>query len=200
MPYESDKIPSRVTRQNQDTTLKLLTQNPESTSSTVAGLTVPTGQCTDVAVGQEFTLLARCGIGVDSPAGATTYRTPFFTAKSAPFPFRILQVGFEVVDITVTDFTDGDGGNLDVTVIRGDGAASETESDVLADFALDDDYANGEGAQFPTVAVGFTNNTVVAGGSLYADLVVDPDATSAGTNDGALVDVWVRCLRINTPS
>lgn len=173
-----------------------ITQNPESTMGTIGGLTTPTGQCTDVARGQEFTLLARVGIGENSPAAATTYRTPFFTAKSAPFKFRVLEVGFEVVDLTAADFTDGDAGNLDVTVIRGDGAASETESDVLADFAMDDSFVNGTGVQFPRETIPLANNEVVEGGSLYADLIVDPDATAGATNDGALVDVWCRCMRI----
>jgi len=175
--------------------LGVITQNPESTMGTPGGLGT-TGTVADVARGQEFTLLARCGIDENSPAAATTYRTPFFTAKSAPFKFRILEVGFEVVDLTVANFTNEDAGNLDVTVIRGDGAASEVESDVLADFALDDDYANGAGARFPTATVVLAANEVVEGGSLYADLIVDPDDTAGATNDGALVDVWVRCLRI----
>lgn len=196
MPITRTMIPTRVISQDQDTVLKLITQDSESTSSTVNGLTIPVGAVTEVAVGQEFLLMARVGIGADAPDAATTYRTPFFTAKSAPFKMRAIQVGFEVVDLTVANFTDGDGGNLDVTVIRGDGAASETESDVLADFALDDDYANGKGAQFPTVGVALTNNIIVADGSLYADLIVEPDSVGA-TNDGAIVDVWCRCVRVN---
>lgn len=197
MPFTQTHIPHRTTDRSQDTTLKIVTQDSESTVSTVAGLTTPVGQVTDIAVGQEFTLIARTGFGVNSPAAATTYRTPFFPAKTAPFKMRVMEVGFEVVDITVAEFTDGDAGNLDVTVIRGDGAASETESDILADFALDDDYANGKGARFPTAAVALSNNIVVDGGSLYADLVVDPDDTAGATNDGAIVDVWVRCIRVN---
>lgn len=186
--------PQVTTRIEQDAILGLPIQTVESTRSTPGGLRTA-GTVTDVLKGHEFTLIARVGIDANSPADVTTYRTPFFTAKSAPFPFRILQVGFEVVDITAGDFTDGDAGNLDVTVIRGDGAASETETDVLADFALDDDYANGEGAQFPTVSIPLVNNSVVEGGSLYVDLLVDPDATAGATNDGAMVDVWCRCIR-----
>jgi len=197
MPITRTIIPTRVISHDQDTVLKIITQDSESTSSTVNGLTEPVGQATDIAVRQEFVMLARAGFGVNSPATATTYRTPFFTAKSAPFKMRVMEVGFEVVDITVADWTDGDAGNLDVTVIRGDGAESETESDVLADFAMDDDYANGKGARFPTAAVALTNNVVVEGGSLYADMVLDPDATAGATNDGAIVDVWVRCIRVN---
>lgn len=197
MPRRENWNPSTVVEHDHERVLGCITQNPESTYSTPGGLTIPAAAAVgEVARGQEFTLLARTGIGANSPAAATTYRQPFFDAKSAPFKFRVLEVGFEVVDVTVGDFTDGDGGNLDLTVIRGDGAASETESDVLADFALDDDYANGTGVRFPTAAVALANNTVVEGGSLYADLVVDPDATAGATNDGAIVDVWVRCLRV----
>ncbi len=196
MPITRTMIPTRVISQDQDTVLKLITQDSESTSSTVNGLTTPVGAVTEVAVGQEFVMLARVGIGADAPDAATTYRAPFFTAKSAPFKMRVLEVGFEVIDLTVGDFTDGDGGNLDVTVIRGDGAASETESDVVADFAMDDDYANGSGARFPTASVLLANNIVVSGGSLYTDLIVEPDSVGA-TNDGASVDVWVRCIRVN---
>ena len=198
MPITRTTIPHRVTTVTQDAIMKLITQNPESTSSTVNGLTISVGENeTEVQVGQEFTMLARVGFGINHPDAADTHRTPFFTAKSAPFEFRILEVGFEVVDITVADFTDADAGNLDITVIRGDGATSETESDVLADFAMDDDYANGTGARFPNATQILTNNTVVSGGSLYVDLVIDPDATAGATNDGAVVDCWVRCLRQN---
>jgi len=172
-----------------------ITQNPESTMGTPGGLRV-VGTVADVARGQEFTLIARCGIDENSPAATTTYRTPFFTAKNAPYKFRILEVGFEVIDLTEANFTDGDNGNLDVTVIRGDGADAEAETDVLADQALDDDYANGAGARYPSSSVVLANNEVVAGGSLYADLVVDPDDTAGAVNDGALVDVWVRCVRV----
>lgn len=195
MPITRTMIPTRVVDVSQDTVTKLITQDPASTESTVNGLSTPAGAVTDVAKGHEFMLLARVGIGENSPAAVTTYRTPFHTAKSAPWQYRVLEVGFEMIDITVADFTDGDAGNLDLTVIRGDGAASEVESDVIADFALDDDYANGSGLRWPTAAVVFANNTVVVGGSLYVDLLVDPDATAGATNDGAIVDVWVRCLR-----
>lgn len=198
MPSTRTTIPHRTVDNSQDTVLKLITQDSESTSSTVDGLTISVGENeTEVQVGQSFIMLARVGYGINHQAAVDTHRTPFFTAKSAPFKMRVLQVGFEVVDITVAEFTDGDAGNLDITVIRGDGAASETESDVLADFALDDDYANGKGAQFPTAAVALTNNIIVEGGSLYVDLVVDPDATAGATNDGAVVDCWVHCIRVN---
>jgi hypothetical protein len=195
MPKQENWANHTVVEHDHERVLGCITQNPESTHGTPGGLRA-TGTVADVARGQEFTLLARVGIDENSPAAATTYRTPFFTAKSAPFKFRVLEIGFEVVDLTVADFTDADAGNLDVTVIRGDGAASEVESDVLADFAMDDDYANGAGARFPNATVVLANNEVVAGGSLYADLVVDPDATAGATNDGAMVDVWCRCIRI----
>ena len=193
MAIDFNPNPHVPTSIDQDTVTGLPTQNVESTRSTPGGLRA-TGTVADVLMGHEFTLLARCGIEANSPAAATTYRTTLMDSN-APFKFRILQIGFEVVDLTVGDFTDGDAGNLDITVIRGDGAESETESDILADFALDDDYANGEGAQFPTVAAGLANNTVVEGGSLYVDLIVDPDDTAGAVNDGALVDVWLRCIR-----
>lgn len=180
---------------NHERVIGCITQNPESTAGTPGGLGT-TGTVADVARGQEFTLLARCGIDENSPAAATTYRTPFFTAASSPFKFRILEVGFEVVDLTVTDFNNADNGNLDVTVIMGDGAASETEYDVLADQTLDENYANGTGARYPTSSVALTYTEIDEGESLYADLVVDPDDTAGATNDGAIVDVWVRCLRV----
>ncbi len=195
MPRQENWAPHVDVQHDHERVIGCITQNPESTMGTIGGLRA-VGTVADVARGQEFTLIARVGIDENSPAAATTYRTPFFTAKSNPFKFRVLEVGFEVVDLTVADFTDADAGNLDVTVIRGDGAASETESDVVADFALDDDYANGAGARFPNATVVLANNEVVADGSLYADLVVDPDATAGATNDGALVDVWCRCVRV----
>jgi hypothetical protein len=194
MPYSTHPIQHRATDFTQDAKSGLLLQSPESTGTTPGGLRA-TGTVADVAYGNEFTLIARCGIAANSPAAATTYRTVLYN-KNAP-KLRVLEVRFQVVDLTEADFTAGDAGNLDVTLIRGDGAESETESDILADFALDDAYANGEGASFPTATVPLlAGGEVVAGGSLYADLIVDPDATAGATNDGALVDVIVRCIRI----
>lgn len=173
----------------------VVTQDSESTLSTPGGLAT-SGTVADLAMGQEFTLIARCGIDTNSPAASTTYTVDYFS-KNAPFKFRVLEVMFEVIDLTVAEFTDADAGNLDVTVQDGDGAEAETFTDVLADFALDDDYANGKGARFPTAAVVLTNTTIEKNESLRAQLIVDPDAVAGGTNDGALVDIMVRCIRVN---
>lgn len=180
--------------QNHDTKYNLCTQDPSGLLHSAGGLG-STGTLADVQVGQEFTLLGRVGIEANSPAAATTYTVNFFS-KDAPYKFQILEVAFQVVDLTVADFTDGDAGNLDLTVEDGDGAASEAFTDVLADQALDDDYANGTGLRYPTATVGLTNCVIGAGESLRASLIVDPDATAGATNDGAVVDVIVRCLRV----
>ncbi len=175
------------------TKYNLITQDPESIGSTPAGLPT-TGTVAATAVGHEFTLVGRMGIDGNAPDAATTYTVNLF-AKDAPYKFRVLEIRFEVIDLTVGDFTDGDGGNLDITVQDGDGASSEAFTDVLADQALDDDYANGTGTGYPTSAVALTNTTIAAGESLRASLIVEPDSVGA-TNDGALVDVIIRCLRV----
>lgn len=176
-----------------DSKYNMLIQDPESTDSTTGGLRA-TGTVADVAVGQEFTLIARCGIDENTPAAATTYTTDFYS-KDAPYKLRVLEVRFEVIDLTTADYTDADGGNLDITLQDGDGVASETFSDVLADFALDDDYANGTGATFPTAAIGLTNTVIDVGESLRALVIADPDSVGA-TNDGVLIDIIVRCMRV----
>jgi hypothetical protein len=139
--------------------------------------------------------MARVGIAANSPAAATTYRATLLN-KNSPAKLKVLGCHFRVVDLTVGDYTDADAGNLDITFIRGDGAASETESDILADFTLDDDYANGEQADFPDTTTLLTNDEIVEGGSLYVDLIVDPDATAGATNDGATVDAWVEVMKV----
>ena len=174
-----------------DSKYNLGTQAPTGMLHSAAGLTT-TGTVTDVAVGQEFTLIARCGIDENSPAASTEYQTDIFDGD-CPFKMRVLEVRFEVVDLTVADFTDADAGNLDLTVL---GGPDGSEVDILADFALDDDYANGTGASFPTAAVALTNTEVDVDESLHAILIVDPDATAGATNDGAMVDVILRCIRV----
>ena len=194
MPLTNTFIAGKNVEHNQDSVTGVITQNPESTLSTKGGLGT-TGTVADVAYGTPFVLLGRVGIDENSPAASTTYTVQWFN-KDAPFKFRILEIVLKVVDVTAADFTDGDAGNLDFTVIRGDGDVSENESDVLADQTLDDDFENGETVRYPHGTVFLANDTVVEGGSLKAQLIVDPDATAGATNDGAMVDVEIHCLRM----
>lgn len=195
MGLTQNPLAGRSTTLSADSVTGLHTQNPASTQSTVGGLPT-TGTVEDaVAVGQEFTMIGRVGIDENSPAAATTYTTDFFS-KNAPFKFRILEVILQIVDLTAADFTDGDGGNLDFTVQDGDGAESETFTDVLADQTLDDDFENGETVRYPHATVFLTNTTIDVNESLRAQLIVDPDATAGATNDGAMVDCIVRCMRV----
>lgn len=195
MPLTQGHRPGRTVEHSQDNVSGLITQNPESTMSTLGGLTASPPTAGQIAVGQEFVLLGRVGIAANSPAELTTYTVQWFN-KNAPFKFRINEVVLSMVDLTAGDFTDGDAGALDFTVIRGDGAASETESDVLADQTLDDDFENGETVRYPHATVFLANNEVVSGGSLKAQLIVTPDATAGATNDGVTADVLIRCLRV----
>lgn len=177
-----------------DTKYNLSTQAPTGILHSSNGLGT-TGTLADVQVGQEFCLLGRMGIDENSPATITTYSVNLYN-KDAPFKMRINEILLTIGDLTVADFTDADAGALDVTLIRGDGATSETESDVLADQTLDDDFETGERVSYPHATVFLTNDVVVAGGTLRADLLVTPDATAGATNDGVWVDVLVRCMRI----
>jgi len=195
MPLTHNPKTAIQTNIDGDSKYNVVTQSPESILQTLGGLGTPTASASQIAVGQEFTLVGRVGIAANSPAASTTYTVQWYN-KDCPYKLKVLEVGFRVVDITADDYTDGDAGNLDLTVIRGDGAASETETDILADFAMDDDYGNGNGDRFPSATVALANDEVVSGGSLKAQLIVDPDATAGATNDGAEVDVWVRCLRV----
>lgn len=181
----------------QDDATGILVQTPEGTRSTPGGLSATPRPAGQNFYGQPFILGCRVGIAANSPAAATTYRATLLN-KNAPSLLKVLEITMQVVDLTVADFTDADAGNLDVTVIRGDGATSEVESDVLADFTMDDDFANGETIRWPDQTTLLANTDVVEGGSLYVDLIVDPDATAGATNDGAVVDVWVTCVKVNS--
>ena len=195
MPRNETSLVGITTEWSQDSATGVLSQNAESTKSSPGGLTASPPVTGELAFGIPMVLACRVGIAANSPAAATTYRATLLN-KSAPSKLKVLSVEARIVDLTTADFTDGDGGNLDLTVIRGDGAASEVESDILADFTLDDDYANGEHVRWPDTTTFLTNDGIVSGGSLYVDLVVDPDATAGATNDGATVDVWVTVLRV----
>lgn len=195
MPFTESHIPTANLDRNQDNATGLLIQNPASTYSTQGGLTA-----TPPATGQKFygppiVVGARVGIAANSPAASTTYRATIFN-KNCPHKMKVQDVQLRIVDLTAADFGDADGGNLDFTLIRGDGAASETESDVLADQTLDDDFENGETVRYPHATVFLANDEIVEGGSLYADLIVDPDDTAGATNDGAVVDVFVTLVPI----
>jgi hypothetical protein len=152
----------------------------------------------DVEVGQEITLLGR----FVSTAGIadTETQTINFYSKDCPYTLRVLEIRFQVISIDVAHFTDGDGGNLDFTVHKGDGAASESFSDLLADVALDDDYVNGEGDFYPTSTVPLVvaQQEIEANKSLRAQLILDPDDTIKGGagNDPVTIDCMIRCLRV----
>lgn len=187
---ESTQV-GRDTQVSGDAKYNMITQNSDSMSHTVGGLALLNG---GIQVGQEFTLIARCGITANVPDTPTTYTVNLFS-KDAPWKFRVLEVRFEVIDLTVGDWTDGDSGNLDITVQDGDGAGSESFSDILADQALDDDFANGLGVSYPHATVGLTNTEIDAGESLRCLVIAEPDSVGA-TNDGVLIDFILRCMRV----
>lgn len=191
---ETTLVGSSVTVEQDDAT-GVLYQKPDSVLQTPGGLTATPPTTGEKFYGVPIILGCRVGIAANSPASATTYRATLLN-KNAPCILKVIEIGVQIVDITAGDFTDGDAGNLDVTVIRGDGAGTETETDILADYALDDDFENGETMRFPHGTVFLTNSTVIAGGSLYVDLIVDPDSTAGATNDGCTADVWVTCVPV----
>lgn len=190
---ESTKT-GRTTSVLGDAKYNMLIQDPQSTDSRLGGLGT-SGTVADVAVGQEFTLIGRAGKDENVPDAATTYTVDFYS-KDAPYKFRVLEVRFEVIDLTAGDWTDGDGGNLDITVQDGDGADSESFTDVLADQVLDDDFSNGLGVSYPSSSVALTNTTIDEGESLRASIIAEPDSAGA-TNDGVLIDFIIRCMRVN---
>jgi hypothetical protein len=178
-----------------DSKYNLPTVDPNGLLHSSGGLGT-TGSLADIQVGTEFVLLGRVGIDENSPAASTTYTVQFFDSD-APFKFRINEIVMTMGDITVANFTDGDAGNLDFLVVRGDGDPDgETETDVLASQTFDDDIETGETIRYPHATVFLDNDTVVDGGSLKAQLILDPDATAGATNDGAWVDCLIRCMRV----
>jgi len=194
MPRTEQSITGRVNEVDQDSVTGLMTQDPDSTNSTLGGLAVND----DVAVGTPFTLIRRIKTAAELKT-PTTYTANFFS-KNAPFKFRVVGIRFQVQTIDVAHFTDGDGGNLDLTVHHGDGAASESFNDILADQVLDDDYATGTAGSYPssTVAVDPDYCTVDTGESLRAQLIADPDDTISGGAgaDSVEVDVIMECVRV----
>jgi hypothetical protein len=188
-------LPGLDTRILQDDATGILIQMPDSTKQTMGGLDASPPVTGQKFYGVPLVLGCRVGIAANSPAASTTYRATILN-KNAPTILKILKIETRMVDITEGDFTTGDGGNLTLTVKRGNGAASETESDVLAEQQIDGTVQNGEQLQYPTATVFLTNDTIVSGGSLYVDLLVDPDVTAGAVNDGCTYDVWVTCVPV----
>lgn len=179
-----------------DAVYNLGTQDPTGLLHTAGGLSTANGA---VAVGQEFTMVGRL-VSAAALTSTTTYTVNFFS-QNAPFKFRVLEVQVQLISYTQADWTDGDGGNLDVTLQDGDGdTTSETFTDVLADQALDDSYTAGMALRYPsgTVALVPATSTIDEDESLRAQLVCDPDDTVKGGAgaDAVTVDVIVRCLRV----
>jgi len=191
------QVSTRPTSVQQEVILGLLTQTSESTSSTPGGVR-STGTVDDVAIGHEFTLLARVGIEANSPAAATNYDHLWFN-KNAPFKFRVMEVRHVTQDVTAGDYTAADGGDLRIIVARGDGATVETFTTIV-DANLDENVpANNLATTYPNTSTGLdlAQSTIAAGESLRVRVTLDPDATAGATNDGGMFDVICRCMRVN---
>jgi hypothetical protein len=150
----------------------------------------------DMEVGVPYVIRARVG-SASYLAGSTAVVVSIFN-KDCPHKLRILKAGFVVQTMTLTDWTDGDGGNLDFKIEHGDGAGSESFNDILASQTLDDDYDVDDADWFPngTVNLDQTYCVIGVGESLKATLTGDPDDT---TTDSAAtwIDVWFKVMRIN---
>lgn len=195
MPHTETTLTGRDTQNVQDSIFGMFTQNPESTVSTPGGRRATTNA--DIAVGQSFNLIGRLASAA-TLATPTTY-TVDFCSKNAPFKFDIVGIRWRLISYTQTDWTDGDGGNLDITVQDGDGAASESFTDVLADQTLDDTYTAGMGVEYPTATIATSNTTIDVDESVRAQLIADPDDTVSGAAgaDPAVFDVILECVRVN---
>lgn len=173
----------------------VVSQDPVSTLATMNGIGNVLG---DFAVGVPVVIIAR--VGAASHPAAATDRTANVFAKDCPHKLRLLDVSFQMDTIDVLEFDDGDGGALDLKVEHGDGAASESFNEVMADFAIEDDYVNGEGALVaPTVSAPLVvaYQVVDVGESLRVTLTIDPDATIAAGAAAVWVDVMLTVVRIN---
>jgi hypothetical protein len=176
-----------------DAKYNLISQDPQSMSHKTGGLSVNG----DVAVGQRLTLIGRC-VSAAALKAVVTYTVDFF-AKDAPFKFRILDIRVKLVSYTQADWTDADGGNLDVTVQDGDGAASETFTDVLADQAFDDTYTDGMVLDYPSATIVLADNEIAAGESLRAQMICDPDDTvvAAAGADACTMEFVIDIIRVS---
>lgn len=171
------------------------TQDPESTLATMGGIGDVLG---DFAVGVPTKVVVRMG-SASFVAAATDYTADVF-AKDCPHKMRLLDVSFQVQALTLTDWTDADNGNLDLKVEHGDGAASESFNEVMADFAIDDDYAAGEGARVaPLVSAPLViaYQIIDEGESLRVVLTADPDDTITTGAAATWIDVILTLVRVN---
>lgn len=194
MPLIETPLQARTTNVEQDSVMAILTQDAISTNSTPTGLTTNG----DVGFGKEFVLCARLGIAADSPAGATNYDALFFN-KNAPFKFLVTQVTITTIDVTAGDYTAADAGDLKFELAHGDGEASETFTNIFS-LNLDENVpANNLGLTIPASATHTMDQAqtiIAAGDSLRARVILDPDATAAGTNDGGEFLWVIRCVRV----
>lgn len=168
----------------------IVTQDPESTDSTPGGLALNS----DIAVGVPFIIKVRT-VTAAALKTPTTYTAQIFT-DDAPFKMEVISVRTRLVSYTQADWTDADGGNLDVTIHSGTVAAYV---DLLADVAWDDTYTDGMELAYPTSSAVITNTTVDEDESLRCQCIADPDDTvSAGAGaDACTFDFYLTCIRLN---
>ena len=191
MPVTKTAVPQAVSTVEQDDVLRIFSQTPESTNGTRGGIS---GNG-DFAVGVPFVVKARCqsAAALKTP---TTYSAAVFD-DNAPFKCEILRVVARLVSYTSTDWTDADGGNLDITVLSG---VSGTPTDVVADVALDDTFTAGDYViDFPLVGTTQITNAVIdVDDQLVCQLIADPDDTIvAGAGAGpATVDFYITLMRL----
>jgi len=193
---ESSLVGRGPTEWSQDSVSGVLTQNPESTLSSVTEVGGTNG---NIGLGVPFKVCCRLGIAANSPAAATNYDADVFS-KNAPFKFRVLGGQMTTIDVTAAEFGAADAGALNLTLRHGDGAASETFANIV-DCNFDENIpANGFSTPLPRAATDawdIDEAVIGEGESLQVRLTLDPDATAGATNDGCEVFVELDCLRVN---
>lgn len=170
----------------------VVSQDPQSTLATAGGISDVSGK---IEVGVPYTIRGR--IGSDSYLAGSTATTLSVFNKDCPHKLRIMRMGFVTQTMTLTDWGDADGGNLDLKVEHGDGAASESFNDILASQTLDDDFDVDDGNWFPngTVNLDQTYCVVDEGESIKITLTADPDDTTVDSA-ATYLDMWFEVVRI----
>lgn len=186
-------LTGKTTEHTADSVLSIITQNPESTNGTAGGLSVNG----DIAVGVPFLIKVRT-VSAAALKAVVTYTADIF-AKNCPFKLEVLSIRVRLISYTQADWTDADGGNLDITVQDGDGAASESFTDVLADQVWDDTYTDGMQLEYPSATVVIGNATIDEDESLRCQMICDPDDTvvAAAGADALTMEFIVECIRVN---
>jgi hypothetical protein len=172
------------------------TQDPESTLATINGIANVLG---DVAVGVPYRIITR--VGAASFAAASTEYVANVFSKDCPHKLRLLEVAFQVQEITVTDWTTGPaGGKMNLKVEHGDGAEAEDFQEIMADFEVGYGYGDGEG-DYCAPADGRplvpAYQVIDMNKSLRVTMTADPDNAIGDGASACWIDVILTVMRVN---